>query len=307
MKYLFSLLLFFSFSLSALEISAECYTGAFLADKPLKEDILKFKKDYGKKPLFIMVFIDWFHFPPKEVMKAIYEQDCLMMLTWEPWIAIDRRGIKVEEVLNGKYDDYIKNFAASLKEINKTVFLRFGHEMNGNWYPWSGVKIGAEKYRALYCYLKDFFDKEKVTNVKWVFSVNFESIPPKDNHFSRYYPGDTYVDYIGLDGYNWGDTQAWSKWKNFSEIFNSVYNEVIEKYEQPLIITEFSSAVNGGDKTEWIKEAMETIKQLKKVKAFILFNTDKEVKWSFPANSEYGKEFKEQLKDPYFKDDEFKS
>ena len=63
------------------------------------------------------------------------------------------------------------------------------------------------------------------------------------------------------------------------------------------------SASSGGDKTKWIVNAMQGIKELKDIKGFVLFNVDKEVDWSFPISEESGKEFKKQLEDPYFKDD----
>jgi beta-mannanase len=290
-----------SFSCSHKPISG-CLTGAFLADKPSKQDITNFKDEYSKKPFLTMVFIDWENFINKKVIEDVYSQDCVLFVTWEPWYAVGKKGIDYDELLSGEWDKYIMDFANKLKDINKPVFLRFAHEMNGNWYPWSGTKIGKDKFMATYRYVKDAFDKIEISNVRWVFSINWEDIPQKNNHFSQYYPGDDYVDFIGIDGYNWGNTKSWSRWISFGEIFETRYNEVVNNFEKPVLISEFSSTSSGGDKTVWIKEAMTDIKRLKNIKGFVLFNVDKETDWSFSLEKTSGKELKLQLRDSYFKD-----
>lgn len=285
----------------AQEVQAVCLTGAFLSDHPGKEDIEGFEAQYGKKPYLVMVFVDWGRFVDERVIKDIYSEDCILYVTWEPWQAAKREGINYDEILFGRYDRYIKSFANRLKAIKKEVFLRFGHEMNGDWYPWSGIKIGEEKSKAIYRYVKDIFDANGADNVKWVFSVNWQDVP-KENDYRLYYPGEDYVDYIGIDGYNWGNTQSWSKWMSFKNIFLKRYKEVSARFKKPVLISEFSSTSSGGNKARWIRRAMKAIKRMQNIKAFVLFNVDKETDWSFPADEPSGKELKRQLEDDYFKD-----
>ncbi|MBU0682841.1 MAG: glycosyl hydrolase [Candidatus Omnitrophota bacterium] len=280
-----------------------CLTGAFMADEPTKKNILDFEKDYGKKPFIVLVFVDWGKFVPREVISAVYKEECVLMVTWEPWKAWEKEGINYKELLAGKYDAYIDDFAVKLKNIEKPVFLRFAHEMNGNWYPWSGNKIGRDMYIKMYRYVYKRMKKVGANNVRWVFSINAEDVPKeKNNHSLNYYPGNRYVDYVGIDGYNWGDTHSWSKWVSFKGIFEKPYKEITAKIPKPIIITEFSSADTGGDKAVWIKEAMEEIKRLKRVKAFALFNVDKEAKWQFAPAGASGEALKKQLTGSYFKD-----
>lgn len=279
-----------------------CLTGAFLEDMPTARDIENFRSQYGKKPFLTMVFVDWDNFVAKSVIRDVYSAECILFVTWEPWNALSREGINYERLLKGDYDAYIKRFAGELKSIEKTVFLRFAHEMNGNWYPWSGVRIGRDKYIACYRYVKDIFDTQGVVNVKWVFSVNWEDVPKEKNNFLLYYPGDNYVAYVGIDGYNWGTTKAWSRWMTFRGIFARRYKEIINDIHKPVIITEFGSASKGGDKAVWIRDAMAEIKRMREIKAFVLFNVDKETDWRFPASSRAGRELKKVLADEYFRD-----
>ncbi len=278
-----------------------CFIGAFFADDPTAKDIAQFKKDYGKKPYIVMIFIEWNAFIRPKIISSVYGQGSALMVTWEPWSFVGKKGIDFDRLLAGGYDDYIRKFASQLKGIKKDVYIRFAHESNGDWYPWSVARLGNEKYIAVYRHVKDIFDSLDVTNVKWVFAVNWEDIP-KSNSYALGYPGDTYVDYMGIDGYNWGASQSWSRWMGFSEIFKKRYDEIAAAYKQPIMISEFSSSGAGGDKRAWIEGAMVTMRQLKRVVGFVIFNVDKETDWSFPAGTDGGKELKKQLESGYFKE-----
>jgi len=301
-KYYLFILAFFILMQNtyASESQSYCFTGAFLADQPVKKDILEFRKDYGKKPYLVMIFLGWGDFPSERTIKDVYAEDCILFLTWEPWDAQRKAGIDFNALIQGKFDSYIGKLAAMLKEIDKPVLLRFGHEMNGDWYPWSGAKIGANLYIQAYRHVKEIFNKGKAANVKWVFSINWEDLP-RDNRFILYYPGSDYVDYIGIDGYNWGNSKHWSKWQSFEQIFKARYEQaaIIDK---PIIISEFSSSSSGGDKQAWIKEALNSIKNMKKIKAFVIFNQDKEADWKFSPGTRAALELKKQLRGNYYKD-----
>lgn len=277
-----------------------CLTGAFIADRPAKEDILSFERDYGKKAFYVMIFLDWESYPEDKVMEAIYQAGSVPVITWEPWYFSDGSGVSFADIIAGEFDGYIDRFALDLKESGKKVYLRFAHEMNGDWYPWSSHVIGPERYKSAYRHVRDRFDKSNAGNVKWVFSINWENVP-SDNDHKQAYPGEGYVDYIGLDGYNWGTSQPWSRWMDFKEIFMPVYKDVVREYGKEVIITEFSSSSRGGDKRLWVREAFSEMKKMEKLKGFILFNVDKETDWSFDRETPYGEELENQLKDPYFK------
>ncbi len=278
-----------------------CLTGAFLADVPTAEAIDNFRTDYGKKPFFVLLFLDWGKFPDENVIRDVYENGSVLMITWEPWSAAAKEGIDYKGLPQGRYDSYLREFAIHLKRIGKPVFLRFAHEMNGDWYPWSAQKIGGKEYQRIFRYVHEIFDREAVNNVRWVFSINAEDVPVTNRYFVCY-PGDRYVDYIGLDGYNWGTTQPWSRWRSFHEIFSPVYQDVTRRFRKPVMISEFSSTSTGGDQARWIADALKQVKQWPEVKAVILFNVDKETDWRFRPDSAAGSQLKAALADPYFKD-----
>lgn len=303
-KALFILLiLFFGLSCSLAQDDRQyCLTGAFLSDNPSEGDIINFKNTFGKKPYLVMVFLDWGGFLDKKTIDAAYGQGCSLLVTWEPWKAREKKGINFDGLLSGKFDGYIKEFALRLKDIQKPVFLRFAHEPNGNWYPWEYGKIGKEKYAAVFRYIHGIFRQAGAANVKWIFCLNWEDVPGDNSSFLSYYPGDDCVDYVGLDGYNWGNTQSWSRWMSFNEIFTGRYQEVVLKAKKPVIISEFGSASKGGNKAVWIKEAMAQIKKMDNVRGFVLFNVDKEADWKFEGGSLSAVVLKEALNSNYFQD-----
>lgn len=279
-----------------------CLTGAFISDNPTREDIKNFKKSYGKKPFFLMVFAGWGDLVKEEIIKDVYAEGCVLMVTWEPWDIVTQKSIDYDKVFSGEYDSYIAAFAKRMKNSNGQILIRFAHEANGDWYPWCGMKIGKEKYVSLYRYVKDRFDAAGVKDVKWVFSVNWEDIPKEGNSFISYYPGDQYVDFIGIDGYNWGNIKSWSKWRSFKEIFEDRLNAIGKVFDKPIIISEFGSTSNGGNKTLWIKEALLYIRTRKDIRAFVLFNVNKETDWGFSSDTKWGRELESQLRDSYFVD-----
>jgi beta-mannanase len=278
-----------------------CLTGAFLADAPKSYSIEKFSIDYGKRPALILTFLDWGAFPDENVVRDVYDRGGILVVTWEPWQAKEKKAVDYDAILDGKANVYIREVALKLKSIGKPVFLRFAHEMNGDWYPWSGQKIGSEKYQHLFRYVRKIFDEVRAENVRWVFSINAENIP-QENVYRDCYPGDRFVDYIGLDGYNWGTTQSWSRWKSFRDIFSGIYEDVVRRYKKPVIISEFSSSSAGGDKALWIEDALQTMRRMPDVKGFILFNVDKETDWRFPPDTASGQKLKSGLTNPYFQE-----
>lgn len=276
-----------------------CLTGAFLDDRPSPDAITRFQEDYGKKPFFVLVFLDWGSYPDEKMVRDVYGAGSVLMITWEPWRAVQKEGIDYDALLRGEDDAYLREFAAKLKVIEKPVFLRFAHEMNGDWYPWAGDKITPEKYKKIFWHIRKIFDQVQAINVRWVFSVNAENVPT-ENKFDLCYPGDQFVDYIGVDGYNWGVTQLWSRWQSFKEIFSGVYEEITRRYPKPVLITEFGSTSAGGDKVRWILEAFQEIRKMPKVRGFVLFNVDKETDWRVAPENADGKQLKESLASPYF-------
>ncbi|MFA6411496.1 MAG: glycosyl hydrolase [Syntrophales bacterium] len=218
---------------------------------------------------------------PRESMDAIRTRGAIPCLTWEPMYYHQGKEIMIphEDILNGRYDSYIAKFARESKLWGKPFMVRFAHEMNISRYHWGTDKEGFGPqspyiYKKMFRYVAAIFKKEKADNVFWAFCPNSESLPHPGrdkgaewNTLSAYYPGDDWVDIVGIDGYNWGTSQkkslnGWdSSWRSFREIFGAAYQELRALASgKPLFIFETASVTAGGDRPQWISAMLETAK-----------------------------------------------
>jgi hypothetical protein len=125
-------------------------------------------------------------------------------------------------------------------------------------------------------HVHDLFEAEGATNVTWVWSVNIEY--PGSSDLLGLYPGDAYVDWVAMDGYNWGTNPAKpDTWKSFSEVFTQTYNRLGQiAPNKPVMLSEFASTEYGGSKADWITDALDVQLQnnFPRVDAVVWFNVN---------------------------------
>ncbi|HUQ82091.1 MAG TPA: glycosyl hydrolase [Gemmatimonadaceae bacterium] len=270
-------------------------TGVFIDGAPLGKPGLSawdaWSAQVGKRPLYIMWYTDWSSTFQSYAVNDAYGRGSVPVITWE--MKNRRADIPYADVLSGKWNKYIDTWAAAAKTDGRAFFLRFGHEMNGDWYGWSGARNGAspaaaQQFVATWRYVRDRFTRVGATNVTWVWCVNAESVPNASwNAVANYYPGDAYVDWTCADGYNWGTSQTvanagWtSRWQTFDEIFGATYQRVVTiAPSKPFMIGEFASSESGGSKAAWISDAASRMPTAyPQLRAFIWFNMNKETDW----------------------------
>ena len=115
------------------------------------------------------------------------------------------RATALASIIDGSHDAYIDMFAKSiLKQFGHPVTIRLMHEMNGNWYPW-GLGVNGNRpgqYVAAWQHVHDRFTALGVTDVSWMWAPN--AVYTGSAPLAPLYPGDAYVDAVGLSNYNWG-------------------------------------------------------------------------------------------------------
>jgi beta-mannanase len=192
-------------------------------------------------------------------------------------------------IVEGHFDSFFGYWAHHIKQVKGTVLLRILHEFNGDWYPWCIIKNDKNAYLVAkaYRYIHNIFKENNVTNVKFVWCPNSMSVPQeKWNFIMSAYPGDEYVDYVGLDIYNGAGKAA--LWRSFRKEASENYFLLTERFpSKPLLICETASrerrpGEEGQTKAEWIKEMSETCKtDMAKIKLIAWFNE----KETFKVNS----------------------
>jgi hypothetical protein len=245
-------------------------------------------------------------------------------LTWElffpdsiPYntVPLEENYALMDEVLAGTHDAYIDQFAKDAKAFGGKVWVRFLHEFNGNWYVWSGAKNGREKggpqkVVAVWRYVVDRFRAIGADKVKWIWNPHGPSIDVSEdawNDIKNYWPGNDYVDWIGMDAYNWYPKDPWGgerPFRDFDNCFRKLYDECVALGDQPIMIAEFATPefeYEGKTKADWINDAMNKIKtDYPRIKLFVWFHIKKELDWRINSSPESLNAFKNAIQDPYF-------
>ncbi len=234
----------------------------------------RYAREIGHAPAVVHWYQDWVQSPMfvPGALSAAYASGAIPMITWKPHddakdMLTEQPDFSLSAIAGGKHDAYIHAFAKASRDFGQPFLLRFAHEMNGTWYSWSPGFIAA------WTHVVGIFRDEGATNVEFVWcpNVSFDGTRP----LTETYPGDALVDWIGLDGYNWGTNQGMS-WTGFDDLFESSYATLIALTEKPLLIAEVSSAEEGGDKAAWIRDAFfESIPQrYGRVRAVLWYDQD---------------------------------
>lgn len=241
-------------------------------------DILSLFKQYGN-----------------EFNKNIVEEDLdyavkgkkTILIAWEPWDP-DKGLIQsrdyLTDIIQGRMDNYLLEFVTKTNSLDTEVIIRFGHEMNGNWYPWGNR---ASDYINAYRYIVDLARANNLRNIQWMWSINAENVPYSGiENVSNYYPGDSYVDLIGIDGFNFGNSTDFGGWKNFGDIFSHPYLYVSQTYNKPIFISETACSEEGGNKAKWVNNMFNSLENdYSKVKAVVWFNLLKEADWRINSSN----------------------
>jgi hypothetical protein len=224
----------------------------------------------------------------RDRLTAAHEAGLVPVVTWEPVAVGDGDGDDpVATIADGEAASLLADWGSRLGDWlaagpGRELVVRPAHEMNGSWYPWSaGAGVDPSDYRRMWRRLHTAFADAGVTGdgVRWLWSVNADPV----ENLSAWYPGDAYVDRVGVDGYNFGDSQPWSEWRDPAAVFEPAF-ERLARLDPPLTVPEFGcSAVYGDDnrpdlKADWIAAAFDRFDAWD-VRLAGWFNADKETDW----------------------------
>ncbi|HEX4308006.1 MAG TPA: glycosyl hydrolase [Solirubrobacterales bacterium] len=276
-------------------ISAEGILGA-----PAEAGVLEeFSTLIGRSPEIVMDYSS-----PTEPLLTPVEianleaRDETPMITWQLFqTGWNGPGMSLQGIAEGQYDSYFRAAAKLARGLGFEIMIRPGHEMNGDWYPWSG---NPAAYVAAWRHMVSVFREEGAENVKWVWAPNveYDSYP-----FAAYFPGDESVDYVALDGYNWGHSgQGTDRWESLYEVFAASYKRITELSSKPVILSEVASGEAGGNKAEWIRNGfLKTIpNSFPRVAAIVWFDYDKEEDWRVNSSPEALQAFREVAASPLY-------
>lgn len=247
----------------------------------------------GAHPAIIMWYQTWgeqYHAWSNRLANQVRAAGAIPMITWDPCnrsCANPDRAYKLTNITNGRFDGYIRRWALAAKAWGHSFFLRFAHEMNGGWYPW-GTKPGNKEgntpsdYVNAWRHVHNLFAHLHVTNPIWVWApneVHGSSVP-----LALDYPGDQYVDWVGLSAFNRGEPKA--RWRSFSAMIWKAYKQIAVLTTKPMMIAETASTEHGGNKASWIWWTFRRYlpRLFPRVRAVIWFDHNKETDWAINSS-----------------------
>jgi beta-mannanase len=295
---------------AAAQAQGQALLGVYYGNQGWKMDQVRAMEAWqGKRHAVVNLFTDWCNRTKtldnlfKQQLPNIWANGNVPVVSWEPYLcspAATPNDVEARAA-RGEYDAYLGAWAERMKAFlsgpdgslgtadDRRVYIRLAHEMNGNWYPWGAADGGgsALDYILMWQRVRGIFWQkglDKLT-VQWVWTVNHEDVGPL--RAEDYYPGDAYVDWVGIDGYNWGASQSWSSWRTPEEVFAPMVARLREFTARPLALTETASTTAAPGKVDiaakslWISQLFAYATAASTgARMIVWFNEDKEADWA---------------------------
>ena len=235
----------------------------------------QYTKEMGRKPAFAWFSVKWqtldgnyTQFDPR-LLDQFRIRGIMPGITWDaskgPALNKDQPDFSWQAIASGKHDAYITQVAKAAAAYHYPFVLRTLHEMDGNWYPWGYRANGNENpadYAIAWRHIVSIFRREGATNVQfaWVIAAGVLN----DNLLNKYgdilkqmYPGDEYVDWVGLDGYS----DLGSNPRSLQDVFQPSYQFLTNLTKRPIMFFEVGCTENPNDpmaKANWITQGFLT-------------------------------------------------
>jgi len=209
----------------------------------------------------------------QEAFKAAHKAGLLPMVTWEPWInkfeGFEDRALDSSLVLlnKGCFDRYIHRWAREAVRYGHPFFLRPLHEPGNPWYTWS-IEHGNSPatVREAWKHIVTIFRQEGANNVAFVWT-------PYTVADTALWPGDEYVDWIGLDVFNYGTLVDQGMWTDLRSLVK-VLRDPLQAHGKPFMLAESGTTAGGGNAADWWVDAFRdlSLPDLKDVRGVVLFD-----------------------------------
>jgi hypothetical protein len=211
------------------------------------------------------------------------------------------------DIASGAYDSYIREFAEDARDWGHPFFLRFNWEMNSNWFPWAEGANGNQPGEFVLAWqrVRDIFKAVGAGNASFVWCPYAHADKQRFGPLARYYPGDAYVDWTCLDGFNWAKNGVNPQpWRSFDEIFGRSYRTITKLApSKPMILAEMASGGGGRAKSAWIKDMFLQLRtKYRRIRGLIWFEQiDRGVQWPIESSGAATKAFRQGVRQPGFR------
>jgi hypothetical protein len=292
------------------------YTGAYVdwgdkEDAVTLEGIEGFEELVGKHQAIVASSSYWGEqtFPDDNV-RLIWRHGSVPLIFWSPWDRPYQEGrgpdkYSLTSIIAGEHDAYLDMWADHAREFGQPLIVSFANEMNGAWFPWSGVLYGGDKpvpgstpprfqgpetFKSAYRHVVDRVRARGARNVQWVLHLMNYSMPQEGwNLAAQYYPGPAYCDWLGFSLYG-SQFPSDGEWAPFTPLFDWPYTELaLLDPQKPIMVCEWGAAElpHLGSKADWFREAFRVMKDPKypRLKACVVWHE----RWQNSEGDDAGK------------------
>jgi hypothetical protein len=219
---------------------------------------------------------------PVQAAQELVGRGITPIIMWQPTNPSDPGAGSYERlrlISSGLHDRYIRAWAKAAAKVDGPVIVRFAHEMNGTWFPWSITNFDNTPalYREAWRHIVDIFRSADARNVRFLWSPFQYCTTCSPAAFEEFYPGNGWVDYVGVTALNWGGV-AWTPLDGLVADTLRQLRELTRTERRPLgkpvILPEVASNWDG-DKAGWIRDGYAAVYQRwRQVKAIVYFDYD---------------------------------
>ena len=172
----------------------DSYLGVFERGVPQSYSAVDvFAGTIGRQPNLVLSFSRWNEPFQASFADQARSRHAIPFIQLEPW------STGLAAIAAGHSDGYLASYAQAVAAYRYPVVIGFAHEMNGYWYPWGWTHVSPAVWVAAWRHVVDVFRRVGADNVTWIWTANVEV--PGDGPLRAYWPGQHYVDWIGITGY----------------------------------------------------------------------------------------------------------
>jgi hypothetical protein len=258
------------------------YAGDLPAGDPLRP-VRAFEAESGKGLAMVHFFVALSDGFPRAACEAIAKHGSLPMVSVSPgkW--------SLEDITSGKADADMRRFTSQAAAWGKPYMLRWAWEMNGKTIPWSGIRsggpgLGPARYIAAWRRFHRTGLEAGMKQARWVWCVDAWGMGPHAgwNHWSSYWPGEAYVDWLGIDAYRWPKAPE----HPFMDLIDGplagdFLSQAPKRYGKPVVVGEWGSSNRDDGSAAWIKASLAALSRHPAIGAICWFNRDQDgVDWA---------------------------
>ncbi|MFD0328582.1 glycoside hydrolase family 26 protein [Streptacidiphilus monticola] len=190
------------------------------------QTVQAFADEIGRAPDVREYYQSWGDEFDAEGNAFLWQHGQLPMLAWVPGTT------PLADIASGKEDAYIAAFARQVADYRGPLVLSFAGEFNGPWNPWGPGHAKPAHFVRAWRRVHSAFRKAGAANVIWTWTPHVVDTGTRAA-IEPYFPGDAYVDWIGLIGY-YGPIDGTA----FSTLFTPTLKRVRKLSAKPVLIAE---------------------------------------------------------------------